>query len=287
MQFRKIHSLGDDCVLIDARGRANPITPAAARLLGDRHRGIGFNQLGVMLDCEDAAAELLFWNPDGSPLGACGTATRAAADLMMNETGLQAVVFRTARGLLACKRTSAGEIQVDMGAPLTGWTDIPLSRPVDTLNLPIDGAPVATSMGNPHCTFFVDDVDAVDLARRGPEIECHPLFPQRTNVHFVQVLDRSNIRLRIWERFGSIIAASGSCACAAAAAGIRRGLLDHDVTVHCDGGPVSITWPGTGGVLMTGTITRVFSGVLEPRMLDQAAEARFQTSLDASILEGR
>jgi diaminopimelate epimerase len=227
-----------------------------------------------LLDCDDAAGKLLFWNPDGTTLAACGTATRAAAHLLMAETGERALVLRTERGLLSCERMSSGEIQVDMGAPLMNWNDIPLARPVDTLNLPIAGAPVATSMGNPHCTFFVDDVNMIDLAARGPEIEHHPLFPQRTNVHFAQIMDRANVRIRIWERFGGIIAASGSCACAAAVAGIRKGLLDHHVTVHCDGGPVSIAWSGGNGVLMTGTITPVFTGVLDAGILAQAAQRR-------------
>jgi len=261
--FRKMHAQGDDFVVVDMRGQVNQITREIVRRLGDRNKGIGFNQLAVILDCDDAEARCEFWNPDGSTLNACGSATRGIADILMREQGVRALSLRTQRGLLGCERMPGGNIVVGMGEPLLHWRDIPLAAETDTLFLPIDGAPCACSMGNPHCTFFVDDLSSVDVAAIGPTIENHALFPQQTNVHFVQVLNRGRIRLRIWERGGGIPLGSGSCACGAAVAGIRRGLLDDAVEVVCDGGAFHVSWDGVGSVHLSGVVEYVFRGVLE------------------------
>jgi diaminopimelate epimerase len=230
LRFRKMHANGDDFVVIDMRGAAGAVTSDLARRLGDRHRGIGFNQLAVMLGCADAASKLIFWNPNGTQLDACGSATRGVADILMRETQQSSVRVRTNRGLLQCERTSIGNISVNMGEPLLHWRDVPLSRNVNTLSLPLSGAPTACSMGNPHCTFFVNELSAIDVAALGPTIEHHPLFPLKTNVHFVQILDRSHIRLRVWERGGGTPLGSGSCSCGAVVGGIRRGLLVRPCT---------------------------------------------------------
>jgi diaminopimelate epimerase len=185
----------------------------------------------------------------------------------MSETGATDVVLRTERGLLACRRQGDEGITVDMGEPLFGWDEVPLASACDTNHLPLPGDPAACSMGNPHCTFFFEDLDDMDPSVLGPPIELHPLFPRRTNVHFVQVLDRSCIRLRIWERSGGVPAGSGSCSCAAAVAAIRRGLTDDSVTVVCDGGSVHVKWDGVGGVKLTGGVARVFAGEVEPTLL--------------------
>jgi diaminopimelate epimerase len=257
-----MHAHGDDFVVVDARGRGDPITPETAKALGNRSRGIGFNQLAVMTDCHDAAARLVFWNPDGTMLGACGSATRGVAAILMRETRSDRVLLRTERGLLACARNGAAGITVDMGPPSLDWRDIPLAAPCDTLHLPLAGDPAACSMGNPHCTFFFDDLGGVEPRALGPAIEIHPLFPERTNVHFVQVLDKSSIRLRIWERGGGVPAGSGSCSCAAAVAAIRRGLTGNTVRVMCDGGDVVVEWDGHSGVKLTGEVQAVYSGEL-------------------------
>ena len=147
-------------------------------------------------------------------------------------------------------------------APRLDWQDIPLAEAADTPALPLPGHPAACSMGNPHCTFFVDDLDAIDIAAIGPGIETHPLFRNRTNVHFVHVVHRGRIRLRIWERGGGVPLGSGSCCCGAVVGGIRRGLLDDPVEVECDGATVTVRWDGVGGVVLTGLVEPVFSGAI-------------------------
>ena len=260
LPFVKMHAHGDDFIIIDRRGQDDPITAQIARRLGNRHTGIGFNQLAVVLDCDDAAARIKFWNPNGTPLQTCGSATRGVADRLMHETGSDSIVLRTERGLLTCTRAAARQVSVDMGAPSLEWASVPLAEAMDTRSLPIDGNPAACSMGNPHCTFFVEDIAAVDVAAVGPALENHPLFPARTNVHFVQVLNRNHIRLRIWERGGGVPLGSGSCCCGAVVNGIRRGLLDDTVQVQCDGGTVTVQWDGQGGVVLTGSVEPVMQG---------------------------
>jgi len=265
IRFQKMNANGDDFVVVDLRGQdqaqAHAIDRDLVRRIGDRHRGIGFNQLAVMSDCDDAAARVAFWNPDGSVLDTCGSATRGVAWKVMRETGAASVVLRTNRGRLLCSHDAHGLITVEMGTPRIGWQDVPVAEAVDTLALPLPGAPAACSMGNPHCTFFVDDLDAIDIEALGPAIETHPLFPLKTNVHFVQVISRSHIRLRIWERGGGVPLGSGSCSCGAAVNGIRRGLLDHTVWVECDGGDVAVQWDGTGSVFLSGPVAFGFDGV--------------------------
>ena len=260
LSFHKMHANGDDFVIVDSRNSPNPITSNLARRMADRNRGIGFNQLAVMLDCDDADARLVFWNADGSTLDACGSATRGAADMLMRESNMTSVALRTNRGLLTCERTSTGTISVNMGKPLFSWSDIPLAREMDTSVLPLAGDPTACNMGNPHCTYFVDDLTAIEIAAIGSAIETNPLFPLKTNVHFVQILDRGHIRLRIWERGGGIPLGSGSCSCGAAVNGIRRGLLDNCVEVECDGGVVTVQWDGVEPVFLTGPVETTFSG---------------------------
>jgi diaminopimelate epimerase len=267
LRFRKMHGLGNDFVIIDARARPVAVTPELARRLGDRHRGIGFDTLVVIRAAEDADAALEFRNADGSLAAACGNATRCVARLLMDETGAGTLALRTGRGMLRAEDAGRGLIAVDMGPPQEGWAEVPLARAVDDMDaLPLPGAPSAVGMGNPHCVFIVADADAVDLASEGPRFEHDPLFPDRTNVEFVQVIDRATIRMRVWERGGMITQACGSGACAAVVVTARRGLTDRRVTVRLDGGDLAIDWR-QGGVWMTGPVAHVFEGVLDPAML--------------------
>ncbi len=267
LAFHKMHGLGNDFVVIDRREGGPIVTKALAERLGDRHRGVGFDQLAVVESDPDADARLIFYNADGSPSATCGNATRCIARFLMQETGTDKLMLRTERGMLDCEDAGAGMTRVNMGAPITDWADIPLARETDTLQLPIEGDPVATGMGNPHCTFFVDDAEAVDLATRGPELEHHPLFPERTNVQFAHLIGPNHLRMRVWERGTGITLASGSSSCAVAVAAVRRGLTGHSVTITLDGGDIYIDWEEEG-VWMTGPTAHVFSGHLTEAFLE-------------------
>jgi diaminopimelate epimerase len=266
LPFMKMHGLGNDFVVVDARGGDVGLSPALVRALGDRHRGVGFDQLAVIRDDPQADVALVFHNADGSLSAACGNATRCIAAWEMARRGVAALRLRTERGVLLAEDAGGGLTRVNMGAPLLDWREVPLAHEMDTLHLPISGDPVATGMGNPHCTFFVADAGAVDLPGFGAAHEHHPLFPERTNVEVVQVLDRGAIRLRIWERGTGVTLASGSCSCAAAVAAARRGLTGRRVSVHVDGGVLEVDWR-ENGVWMTGPTAHVFDGVLTPGFL--------------------
>ena len=267
LPFMKMHGLGNDFVVIDRRRGGAAMTPALAKGLGDRNRGVGFDQLAVIEADDEVAARLTFYNADGSVSGACGNATRCIARYLMDETGSQSLSLRTERGLLACVDAGHGLTSVNMGAPLLDWVDIPLAEDVDTLHLPIDGDPVATGMGNPHCTFFVENAETIDLETRGAEIEYHPLFPERTNVQFAHLAGADHLRMRVWERGVGVTLASGSSSCAVAVAAARRGLTGRAVTIDLDGGRIEVDWR-EDGVWMTGPTAHVFTGTLTSAFLE-------------------
>jgi len=268
LTFLKMHGLGNDFVVVDTRGRTNPMTPALARAIGDRHFGIGFDQLALIRD-EGGVVAVDYWNSDGTLSNACGNATRCVARLIMAEIGETVVTLRTGRGDLACEDAGDGLIRVNMGQPQLEWHNVPLAREMDTLKLPLDGAPTATGMGNPHCSFFVEDAAGVNLDELGPKTENNPLFPKRTNVQVVEVLDRKNLRVRVWERGVGHTLASGSSSCAVAVAAARRGLAERSVTVHLDGGELMIDWR-EDGVWMTGPTMLVAEGVLSVEFMETA-----------------
>ncbi|WP_332870136.1 diaminopimelate epimerase [Roseovarius salinarum] len=264
----KMHGLGNDFVVVDARTRPVDISPAFASALGDRRRGVGFDQLAVIGPAGNGAdAHLVFYNADGSTAGACGNATRCIARFLLDESGGDAVTLSTARGQLAARNAGGGLTSVNMGAPQLAWNDVPLAEKTETLELPIEGAPVATGMGNPHCTFFVEDAGTVPLDRFGPRYEHHPLFPERTNVQVASVTGPDRLRMRVWERGVGVTLASGSSACATAVAAARRGLTGPRVTVDLDGGTLEVDWRDDG-VWITGTTAHVFDGRLTPAFLE-------------------
>ncbi len=266
LPFMKMHGLGNDFVVIDGRASGPAVTPALARALADRHRGVGFDQLAVIGANGAADLRLDFLNADGSASAACGNATRCIARWEMERTGKAALSIATARGLLHAVDAGNGRTAVNMGHPETDWDRIPLAGPADTLHLPLPGDPAATGMGNPHCTFFVADVATVNLAAFGPAHETHPLFPERTNVQVVQVLSPARLRMRVWERGTGITLASGSSSCAVAVAAVRRGLAGRHVTVILDGGELDVSWR-EDGVWLTGPSVHVYDGVLTPAFL--------------------
>ena len=266
LPFMKMHGLGNDFVVLDARDRSYEVTPELAKALGDRHKGVGFDQLAI-IETQDSVTHLTFYNSDGSLSAACGNATRCIARYLMDETGQTKLDLITERGKLQAVDLGNGLTSVNMGQPQLGWQDIPLSEAMDTLELPIDGSPTATGMGNPHCTFFVTNLDAVDVPALGKAQEHHPLFPERTNVQVVQVVGDNHLRMRVWERGVGMTLASGSSSCAVAVAAARRGLTARAVTIDLDGGTLQVDWRDDG-VWMSGATMHVFNGTLTTDFLD-------------------
>ena len=265
LPFMKMHGLGNDFVVLDARARTIEVTPALAMALADRHRGVGFDQLAV-LTADAFDGRLTFYNADGSTSAACGNATRCIARYLMNETGRSEIMLATSHGPLAALDAGGGLTSVNMGPPQLRWDEIPLAQEMDTLHLPIEGAPTATGMGNPHCTYFVEDAEAVVLEEIGPLTEHHPLYPQRTNVQVASLIGPDHLRMRVWERGVGVTLASGSSSCATAVAAARRGVTGRKVLITLDGGDIWIDWR-EDGVWMTGPTAHVFDAVLTPDWL--------------------
>ncbi|NVL01295.1 diaminopimelate epimerase [Ruegeria pomeroyi] len=265
MTFMKMHGLGNDFVVVDARLHPVRITGALARGIAHRHLGVGFDQLAV-IEPGKGDAHLVFYNADGSTSAACGNATRCIARHLMDETGKTELHLTTDRGDLYARDAGDGLTSVNMGAPQLLWHEIPLAEEMDTLELPIEGGPTATGMGNPHCTFFVADAEAIPLAEFGARYEHHPLYPQRTNLQVAQITGPDRIRMRVWERGVGITLASGSSSCATAVAAARRGLTGRKVQIDLDGGTILIDWR-EDGVWMTGPTMHVFSATLTPEFL--------------------
>ena len=264
--FLKMHGLGNDFVVIDRRKGGAEVSADLARALGDRNRGVGFDQLVEILPDPESDARLVFWNADGSIAGACGNATRCVGRLLLNETGKTRVTLRTSRGVLIAEEGGNGLTRVNMGAPLLEPAQIPVLDGTDPLNLDIPGAPIAVGMGNPHCVFFVKDVEALDIAAEGSKIEHHPIFPQATNVEYASVIGPDHLRMRVWERGTGITLACGSGTCATAVAAHLKGLTSRKVTVDVDGGRLEIDWR-EDGVWMTGPTALVFCATLSPEFM--------------------
>lgn len=265
LPFMKMHGLGNDFVIVDARAQSVEITSALARGIGHRQFGVGFDQLAV-IETGESDAHLVFYNADGSTSAACGNATRCIARFLMEETGKSQLTLTTERGTLYAQDAGDGLTSVNMGQPQLDWHEIPLAEEVATLELPIEGAPTATGMGNPHCTFFVEDAEAIPLTEFGARYEHHPLYPERTNVQVAQLIGPDHIRMRVWERGVGVTLASGSSSCATAVAAARRGLTGRKVQIELNGGPIWIDWRDDG-VWMTGPTCHVFSGTLTPEFL--------------------
>jgi diaminopimelate epimerase len=271
--FLKMHGLGNDFVVLDARQRPAELAEEAVRRIADRHTGVGFDEMLILEPAKDGQGDAFMGvrNADGSVAEACGNGARCVAWLLMRERGVDHVVLETLGGLVEATQTADGRVSVDMGVARTAWRDIPLAQAIDTLHLPLTlgplADPVAVSMGNPHVVFFVPDAEAVDLATLGPQLEHHPLFPQRANIEVVQVLAPDRIRMRVWERGSGITRACGSGACAVQVAAARRGLAGRKGEILLDGGPLSIEWRDDGHVVMTGPVAVTFSGTLDAALL--------------------
>ncbi len=265
ISFIKMQALGNDFVVLDGRKTDLELSAATINRLTNRRRGIGCDQLIILENTSEADVFMRIYNADGSESGACGNATRCVADIILKEKMKNKIVIKTISGLLDCSRADNKTVTVDMGHARLDWQQIPIAFERDTLNLRIEAGPfsnpVAVNMGNPHAVFFTSDVEKQRIENYGPQLETHPLFPERANIEFAEVLDRLTIRMRVWERGAGITMACGSGACATAVAAIRRGLTERKVTIIMDGGPLQIEWrEDDGHVLMTGGYEYVFSG---------------------------
>ncbi|WP_429912630.1 diaminopimelate epimerase [Glycocaulis sp.] len=262
MKAYAMNGAGNAFIVIDAREHGGPLalSPARVAALHERHP---FDQIMGLESHGVADAHLRVWNADGGEVGACGNGTRAAAWLMFQDDNRSRRTLAAQGGALGARRLDTGLVEVDLGQPGLGWRDIPLAREMDTMkldfgiDLPGGGrleGPGAVSMGNPHAVFFVEDVAALPLAEIGPRIEHDPLFPERVNAGFAQVIDRQTIRLRVWERGAGLTLACGTGACAALVAAHRRGLTEREAVIIADGGELPVRWDADGHVHLSGPV---------------------------------
>lgn len=268
--FLKMNGLGNEILVVDMRPAPQPITAADARAAA---AAVAYDQLMAIYPPRSAGTDAFvrIFNNDGSEAGACGNGMRCVADVLLNQSGRAAVAVETPAGVLACwpggSRLTA---TVDMGVPGLRWDQIPLAaatadtRAID-VRVQVDGgaelaAPAAVSMGNPHAVFFVDDLAAWDLARLGPLVEHHPMFPDRANVSLVSVAARDHLVVRTWERGAGLTRACGSAACASLVCASRMGRSAREATVSVPGGDLRIAWRDDGHVMMTGPVAYEFAG---------------------------
>lgn len=267
LPFVKMHGAGNDFVVLDGRQTKLALTPDQIRRVADRRRGVGCDQL-IIIEPDEAGADafMRILNADGSEVGACGNATRCIAALLAEETGARFVTLRTLAGFLQAEILGPGLVEVDMGAPLLDWAEIPLAVPADTLHLSLGLGPVsdpaACSMGNPHATFFVSDFQHLAIESLGPILEKKRIFPERANIGFAKIESPSRIRLRVWERGAGLTLACGSGACAALVNAHRRGLTSRQAVVTMDGGELLVSWADNGHVLLRGLAETAFQGDL-------------------------
>ncbi len=255
MKFQKMHGLGNDFVIFDAREEPITLTEQQIIDISDRRRGVGCDLIAVIGPAKNADVQAKFFNADGSESGACGNASRCIADIVMNDLGRESCSIAVNDGVLQCRQVDGLLVEVDMGAP----------KGVQDMDLSYEGVsnPVAVDMGNPHLVFFVEDLANINVDLLGSYFENHEAFPNRTNVQFVQVRDKENLRQKTWERGCGVTEACGSGASAVSVAALRRGLVGNKVAVELDGGILHMeVRESDGHILMTGPIAYVFDGDL-------------------------
>lgn len=261
LAFHKMHGLGNDFVVVDARAQPVTMTQALARALANRRTGIGCDQLILLEPSETADLAMRIFNADGGEVEACGNAARCVTRLVGDGATIE-----TLGGTITGWTDGAGAT-LDMGEPRFGWTEIPLAYAMDTAHMPVGWDalkdPAAVNVGNPHIIFFVQNADAIDLERLGPIIETDPLFPERINVNIAHIEADGSIALRVWERGAGLTRACGTGACATAVAAIRRKLVENDVIVHLPGGDLEIGWQPGSSIRMTGSASHVFSAEID------------------------
>lgn len=266
ISFTKMHGLGNDFVVIDARKEPTLFSQRQVRAIADRRTGVGCDQVIVMQPSDNADVYMRIFNSDSSEVDACGNASRCVAYLLMQDTQTRSLSIETNAGILDVQRREGWNISVNMGKPRLEWGEIPLSQKMDTLHLDLKlemlSDPVGVSMGNPHAVFFVPDAAAIPLDRLGPKLENHKLFPERANIGIAQVVKPDHILLRVFERGAGETLACGTGACAALVAANRRGLAGRKATIHLPGGELQIDWREKGDVWMTGPAAASFTGII-------------------------
>ena len=278
-----MNGIGNEIAILDLRGTGLTLRGPEACAIG-RGEGLAYDQLMVLLDPRSAGTEafMIIYNSDGSQAGACGNGTRCAAYMLMRGTPRERIVLETSAGRLECWRRAETIFTADMGRPRLAWNEIPLRDPFhDTRNIelqigPIDApllhTPSVVNMGNPHAIFWVDELEAYDLARIGSLLENHPVFPERANISLAHVTSREHIALKVWERGTGLTRACGSAACAALVAAARKGLTGNHAIVSLPGGDLDIEWRESDGhVLMTGPVEFEFETLLDPSLFKDVA----------------
>ncbi len=273
INFTKMHGLGNDFVVIDATRQTVDLTAEQCRFIANRHLGIGCDQILLVMPPESADVDFNYriFNADGGEVGQCGNGARCFARFVRDKglTNKDDIRVATASGIIELHIQSDQQVTVNMGTPGLAPADIPFIAAEQALSYPIDvnGQMLeigAVSMGNPHAVIAVDDIDSAPVPSLGPQIEHHQRFPERTNVGFMQILDRENIRLRVWERGSGETLACGTGACAAVVSGIIRTWLEPQVVVHLAQGDLIIGWQaGDNPVFMTGPTATVFEGSIQ------------------------
>ena len=288
-RFLKMHGAGNAIVVLDLRGSAAEVRPEEARAIA-QDPGSSFDQLMVLHDPVSPGTDafMRIYNTDGSEAGACGNGTRCVAYAMLDDPAMARpaeggrLVLETAAGRVGVRRISERAFTVDMGRPKLAWDEIPLSEPfpdtrrielqIGPIDEPILHSPAAVNMGNPHAVFFVDrDPASYDLARIGPMLENHPLFPERANISIAQVTEREAITLRVWERGAGLTLACGTAACATVVAASRLRMIGRQAHVRLPGGELFVEWRADDHVLMTGPVALVAEGNLAPELFSGAA----------------
>ena len=276
--FVKMNGIGNEIVVVDMRARGGTIGPEEARAAA-APGGAPYDQLMALYPSRTPGTDafIRIYNNDGSEAGACGNGMRCVADLVAKERGKDALTFETTAGILNCWKNADGLFTVDMGMPRFKWNEIPLAEEfrdtraielqIGPIDKPVLHSPSAVSMGNPHAIFWVDDVNAYDLARFGPLLENHPIFPERANITLAQIVARDHIVIRTWERGAGLTKACGSAACAAAVAAARLKRTGRKMKVSLPGGELTIEWREKDDhVLMTGPVEFEFKGRFDPAL---------------------
>ena len=279
----KMNGLGNEIAVLDLRDSGLAVSGPEARAIG-RGEGLAFDQLMVLHEPRSIGADafMMIYNRDGSQAETCGNGARGVAFLLTRGTPRKGVVLETAAARLECLRAGETIFAVDMGRPRLAWNEIPLRDPfhdtrtielqIGPIDAPILHTPSAVNMGNPHAIFWVDDVEAYDLARIGPLLENHPIFPERANISLAHVTSRAHIALKVWERGTGLTRACGSAACAALVAAARKGLTGHSAIVSLPGGDLDIEWRESDGhVAMTGPVEFEFETRLDPNLFKDIA----------------